>query len=245
MTAFHGVIFGDEMVRALREGRKSQTRRFGKRWAKVQPGDALWVREAHYIHNFNLWPDLRPTSRTYEREVIGGDGRPKIIQEREFCFFREGFDRSKPSGAWKSPIYLPRWASRLYLQVLKVSEVPSADMISNWEAWKEGVTGVPLVPNRDTFLHAFRKLHPKLPWAEGPDGFLYLTETVPCWRVEFIPWPLELPCPSPSAFEGEHVLVEQPGPQPGRPMCRNCGAFNVVRSRVGPGGCLENSGSVY
>lgn len=190
------IIFQDEMVAAILRGQKTVTRRFGARFSQVKAGDQLWIREAHYIHNFNLWPDLLPTSRTYQREA-GPVDKPYPVEEREFCFFRLGFDRSR-SWPWRSPIHMPRWASRLLLYVEMCHEHPDAGMISNWEAWKEGFSGgkdengEPFGA-RDAFLRAFRKMHPDLPWREER-GFIYLDTPVPVWRVQFRLWTLSDPC---------------------------------------------------
>lgn len=50
MVAEHGILFQDEMVRALLRPpgdplRKTVTRRTSNRWSRVQVGDLLWVRE--------------------------------------------------------------------------------------------------------------------------------------------------------------------------------------------------------
>lgn len=102
--AEHGILFQDEMVRALLRPvgdplRKTVTRRTSDRWAKVKPGDLLWVREywagdAHwYAHRADLPP-----------------GAPPPLSPKT----------GEPMRGWRPSIHMPRWASRLTLRVVDV-----------------------------------------------------------------------------------------------------------------------------
>lgn len=44
----HGIIFNTEMVQAIHDGKKTQTRRVGDRYKNWKAGDRLYVREAFY-----------------------------------------------------------------------------------------------------------------------------------------------------------------------------------------------------
>lgn len=88
----HAISFSTPMLLALREERKSQTRRLGDRYRKIRPGDLLWVREGFF----------------------GGIGRDKD-KPITFKADAEGDRRS-----WRPPYALPRAASRLTLTVTEV-----------------------------------------------------------------------------------------------------------------------------
>jgi len=140
-----GMLFNDEMVRAILEGRKTQTRRVikgvdGKNWLKGasnhvvhaadhcpygQPGDRLWVREAHAI-----------VPRTAYAQSVGVDQILKPDDDHDAAIFRAGWERSKP-GPWRPSIHMPRWASRITLDITDV-RVERLQDISTADAKAEG-----------------------------------------------------------------------------------------------------------
>lgn len=158
------MLFSAPMVRALLDGRKTQTRRILKPqptinsagllvWdhgadfiqgtpadiaagQRVKAGDRLWVREAHAL-----------VPRTAYRGSVGTG----TIQQREHptdrytaALFREGFDRSgRP--LWRPCIHMPRWGSRLTLTVTEV-RVERLQDISRGDAIAEGLVTVPHAP---------------------------------------------------------------------------------------------------
>ena len=129
------ILMSAPMVRALIEGTKTQTRRVvadrhlaqidlsrtpcRANWSKPmpygQPGDRLWVREA--------WMDLR-----------GVDG---AIAN---CMFRATFGNAPDGGKWRPSIHMPRWASRITLEVTGV-RVERLQDISTSDAEAEGWPG--------------------------------------------------------------------------------------------------------
>lgn len=125
------IIFSDPMVRAILSGTKTQTRRVVKRYERGhphlkawrdrcpygQPGDRLWVREAHYI-----------------------------IGEHREVFFRATQDsNNSPTlswpGPWRPSIHMPRWASRITLEVTGVRAERLRE-ISHDDALAEGVAQI-------------------------------------------------------------------------------------------------------
>jgi hypothetical protein len=148
------IIFSGPMVRALIEGRKTQTRRVIKKPAALDalsvfgadfltlpgnidligyaPGDRLYVREAHAL-----------LPRTAYRGSIGTGSIAQTEHPTDgysAAVFREGFDRSGPP-RWRPSIHMPRWASRLTLTVTDV-RVQRLHDISEADAVAEGIVPV-------------------------------------------------------------------------------------------------------
>lgn len=153
------IIFSGPMVRALIEGRKTQTRRilrdqavpgaqfqginrdglalfsfgslYGKQRLPYAPGDRLYVREAV---RFALEWDECPPSQFDRADAIAyeADGRTEA---------RAWGDPFKP-GRLRPSIHMPRWASRLTLTVTDV-RVQRLQDISEADALAEGIRPMP------------------------------------------------------------------------------------------------------
>ena len=130
------ILFSGEMVRAILDGRKTQTRRVVKqkhipfvenilngfldgKWNQRplpygKPGDLLWVRET-WAHN----PEW--TKPAYRADWKTPDAAIKTMDTK-----------------WRPSIFMPRWASRLTLRVLDV-RVERVQEISEADAKAEGV----------------------------------------------------------------------------------------------------------
>lgn len=142
------IIFSASMVQAILEGLKTQTRRIIKPqpwlcdlfivpkwiWRKKDnpfssidrligglikycpygsPGDKLWVRETWggiFLNSqdgyYLQWRDVPKSDRTQER--------------CEALFYRATDDDPDYEGCWVPSIFMPRWASRLTLEILNV-----------------------------------------------------------------------------------------------------------------------------
>lgn len=151
------IIFSPPMVKALIEGKKTQTRRLATNTniRRVAVGDRLWVRE-----NFRL--------------EIGFDGMaPNVLLSTTFkqmpVWHEADFgapDPKRSKSAWGHPwgrlrpsIHMPRWASRITLLVTDVRLQRLAD-ISESDARAEGVLkrGAPGLAERQTSRAAFMDL---------------------------------------------------------------------------------------
>lgn len=95
-----------------------------------EPGDLLWVKEP--------W---RP--RTWSDDGTGtieyGDGATRFVEGgKDWPFSRMFPDRLKNPDAWRSPMFMPRFASRLTLKIEEI-KVERVQEISEADALAEGV----------------------------------------------------------------------------------------------------------
>ncbi len=154
------ILFNGADVRAILSGTKTQTRRAIKPqpddrglWPRGtrpapwdgpfgQPGDRLWVREAHAI-----FPTHGQHRADGERWGPWG-GLPTTVSEdgKQVAYYREGFDRCDP-GRWRPSIHMPRWACRLVLEITDV-RVERLQAISEADAWAEGCPPKIMDPRR-------------------------------------------------------------------------------------------------
>ena len=150
------IIFSSPMVRAILDGKKTQTRRVVKpqpyangmpeHWSISelaqfcpygQPGDRLWVRET--------WMPDAPRDGTWPDTVFYGckclplSLIPEAYQKPAHCLFRSTWEGGDLVG-WKPSIHMPRWASRITLDVTGV-RVERLQDISESDAVAEGVAG--------------------------------------------------------------------------------------------------------
>lgn len=179
------ILFKDEMVRAILEGRKTQTRRIVKsrnvldslndvgvwdgpaeqsewelsRCPYGKVGDQLWVREAFAkVPHTCMWRDL-PTTRNGNWRV----------------YYRAGFDRSPVS--WKPSIHMPRWASRITLEVKNV-RVERLQAITEDDAIAEGIARLQdeIGKNKFSVLIAKENRHRSAPTAR--EVFIDIWESI-------------------------------------------------------------------
>ena len=146
------ILFSAPMVRAILAGAKTQTRRpvkprkdraigcelachelagevnagdyMNAPWA---PGDRLWVRETHAI-----------VPRTAYAWSNGVEQVIRPDDDHDAAIFRAGWDRSSSGFSWRPSIHMPRWASRITLEVTGV-RVERLQEISYEDARSEGV----------------------------------------------------------------------------------------------------------
>ncbi|EEY0340794.1 hypothetical protein DVK55_004400 [Escherichia coli] len=138
-----GMIFNDEMVRAILGGNKTQTRRiveekfYGRAVAAEllakhcpygQPGDRIWVRETYRVHG----KATDVATLVYRVSVRNSWTEQTHRVPVEVC--------NKPvSEKWTPSIHMPRWASRILLEITDVRVERLHDM-SEADAKAEGAT---------------------------------------------------------------------------------------------------------
>ncbi len=159
-----GMIFNGEMIRAILDGRKTQTRRpikwkqtrfteigereDGSKWPWSEDaehvcdywhpcpfgavGDRIWVREtwssdfANYYPNDRVWY-AADNNRRLDIEVVDGVRGIYSPESDVHVPFR-----------WQSSIHMPRWASRILLEITDV-RVERLNAISEEDARAEGI----------------------------------------------------------------------------------------------------------
>lgn len=171
----HGILFSGEMVRAILDGSKTQTRRLvpdqplcePERFIKIggpqglvdsckwRKGDRLWVRETFCLESSGgtgYLPDVlpdRPHLNIKREDENGYDDRliphyRATDPEPELCYEDEtdrpgckACEEGEPHCHWKPSIHMPRWASRLTLEIVSV-KVERLNDISIDDAIAEG-----------------------------------------------------------------------------------------------------------
>jgi len=138
------IIFSAPMIRALLDGRKTQTRRVlkpqpqdngvyadireAKRALRWVSGDRLWVRES-FADLRGTGIEHRPThSSPIQRAAYMADTAPGSHDDQA---------RKDYGIKWKPSIHMPRWASRLTL-IVKSVKVEQLQEISEDDAIAEG-----------------------------------------------------------------------------------------------------------
>ena len=211
------INFKAHEVRAIREGRKTQTRRIIKpqpsethwdiipgykllvngphnlscgrlgwrfqhcipqnpvgdkpTWAVCpfgKPGDRLWVRETWGMS----FEDIVPTGRQF---VSGGTwGSPARPNRKPCVVFRADGDMPDDSpgetATWCPSIHMPRWVSRITLEIVSVRVERLRD-IKNEDCWKEGMcdaTNPELKANRKWFSELWESINGHGSWDLNP-----------------------------------------------------------------------------
>ena len=148
----HPILFSAQMVRALLDGSKTQTRRIAKIFPATDReidivaflksnkcpygkiGDRLWVRET--------WIPDAPRDGAWEHSAFYGckgtslNMIPNHFKNKEHCIYRSTWDGFSLIG-WKPSIHMPRWASRITLEITNV-RVGRLQDISEEDAKAEG-----------------------------------------------------------------------------------------------------------
>ncbi|WP_035601682.1 hypothetical protein, partial [Edwardsiella tarda] len=172
------IIFNDEMVRAILDGRKTMTRRTMKVQptpSKTRPGDFSFpskklesmvyvsdlapgnspISDSHLFFQECCCPYGQPGDRLWVRETFGD------------CGVRFVYRADTDDGAacqvkrWTPSIHMPRWASRITLEITDV-RVERLQDITEEEAKAEGATPAmypitpPETPYRDGFSDVWR-----------------------------------------------------------------------------------------
>lgn len=190
------ILFSAPMVRAILAGTKTQTRRIVK---KQFAGTARIVGDcvAFIDNGRRAGPDQRcpygqPGDRLWVRETWASNSRGDILYYRADCQQRGadwvmslGEGSELCIGRWQPSIHMPRWASRITLEITGV-RVERLQDISEQDAMAEGAEPyrLPCRPQREALRHVdgFHTLWESIngpgSWERNP-----LVRVVEFWRV--------------------------------------------------------------
>lgn len=194
------IIFSAPMVRALLAGRKTQTRRIvkpqpqGHHWENIAGyklesilldcTDGIWARFAHSIpQNASLdWerdakcPYGRPGDLLWVREAVCTDWSDKPVYKADDPTGRRAREAGfKNEPRYKPSIHMPRWASRLTLQLTDI-RVHRLCSMSAIETLREGVSipahlpadGADLEWAQREFTKTWEAIHGAGSWGKNP-----------------------------------------------------------------------------
>lgn len=143
------ILFSAPMVRAILAGRKTQTRRVMKHpeYFGCLTGDCPHEKQIECDNAISLFakmdcPHGQPGDRLWVRETWRPqDGMTLECQYADEIEYRATDDQPKePTDChWKPSIYMPRWASRITLEIVGV-RVERVQDIGEEDAMAEGVT---------------------------------------------------------------------------------------------------------
>jgi hypothetical protein len=204
------IIFSAPMVRAILDGRKKMTRRV----VKPQPRFTLRQNDEQARKDARIWNEYsenplcdpvagNPWGYGYKCPYAVGD---RLWVRETFAFIADEYETSisttepaRKGGLWykadnvveeapyRSPLYMPRWASRIALEVTNI-RVERVRKISSMDAFAEGVDetddydmaehyqlgGSPIEggsPERFAFIALWNRIHAKHPgyrWEDDP-----------------------------------------------------------------------------
>lgn len=212
------ILFSAPMVRAILDGRKTQTRRVvkpqpesghdGEPYWHVggyrawqfrgiadplrmgtnnplvcpygQPGDRLWVRETWAAVHFSIDPETGFADDWHgSHDIPPGDGGG--YWSKLYAADNHPTDKEERGFSWRPSIHMPRWASRITLEVTGV-RVERLCEISDGDAKAEGVelpSGIFLAGSRTPHRVEFFKLWESINGAGSWDANPWV------WVVEF------------------------------------------------------------
>ena len=189
------ILFSAPMVRAILEGRKTQTRRivkpqperdlntFGWKWwhKSLNAGHLHTTANAMVRLMAPLCPYGQPGDRLWVREAFAGSiayerhGYPLKEWGNKLWYLADGEPRS---GQWTRPrasIHMPRCLSRITLEITEV-RVERLNAMTGMDAKREGVDVPPWIPEdgadldwaKRTFAGVWESIHGPDSWAANP-----------------------------------------------------------------------------
>ncbi|MBQ4924985.1 hypothetical protein FDK33_07375 [Citrobacter werkmanii] len=194
------MIFNGEMVRAILDGRKTQTRRIMKVQTDTPEFGLRRIIESSIANEIGMYfwsqEDARGIkARSKQFSCPFGDVGDRIWVRETFCAVPDheepagcsallyAADGNGPYGKWTPSIHMPRWASRLTLEITGVRVERLRDL-SEDDAKSEGITppsgGVlPGWEYRINFRHLWMSIYGADNWEANPWVWVIEFKVVP------------------------------------------------------------------
>ena len=186
----HPILFSTEMVKAILDGRKSQTRRviklpkdctrvqqdyllsFNRNTFNISPygqvGDRLWVRETHY--RFGYWAKNGFTKTGKQKWTFKADSNEVYYMDSPPLEDAQKPHERNVRGLFKRPsIFMPRWASRITLEITEI-RVQRLQSITKIDANAEGFFSLSMMQWETMMFQRYWDIinGKKYPWESNP-----------------------------------------------------------------------------
>jgi len=172
----HPIIFSSEMVKAILEGRKTQTRRVIKSQPKIEIEGRLKTNQAtidNFVNHFTKLlfkcPYGQVGERLWVKETWATENRynhlkpSEIPQTAKIFYLADGGYSPFEMGKVRSPLFMPRWASRITLENTSEARPERLQEITGEDVNREGITyenlwGKFSIPDWDAFAEAQERI---------------------------------------------------------------------------------------
>lgn len=115
-----GISFVDDLVLAIEDGDKVETRRAVtkdtdlKRCPYGKVGERLYVRQTYRVtHLHGPYPNEPRKSSVHMRYRARGEGKVVLYAQKSIDQARRALDH----GGWRPPMFMTRWAARTFLEL--------------------------------------------------------------------------------------------------------------------------------
>ncbi len=194
------ILFKPELIKAIVEGRKTQTRRLitkpevinqvPDKWVEVKPYRTWWFINDGIRETWDMTPRYQVGEVVYIKEVwrvVDVDTRTLRqpihqvkVEYKLDCAIRWGQIPATITytiaDSWHSPIFLPETAARYFIQITDVRPERLQE-ITEVDAQAEGATRPPnysLTPHYiEWYKWLWNKINPKYQWETNPWVFAY------------------------------------------------------------------------
>jgi hypothetical protein len=172
------ILMSTPMVKAILDGRKTMTRRVmklhslsGKLYLRIKQ---VFPTGWRYIPIDNKiikhCPHGIPGDRLWVRETFYAESKDTIYYKASWTGYEDA-----PNSGWKPSIFMPRWASRITLEITNV-RVERLQEITEENAKAEGTVNEFFASDRYWFKDLWDSINgKKYPWSSNPW----------CWVIEF------------------------------------------------------------